>query len=159
MPSRRPLSLRIAALLLVVAASSARGQPRPDFSGTWTIDSARTQWGMSPPVLRTDRIEQTSTQLKVTRELAGPAGATSVLLTYGFDGADYKNTFGPIQLTSRLQWEGPVLVITSDQETPQGALKSVDRYSLSEEGRVLTVRRAISFGDTEDAVTLVFVKR
>lgn len=151
------LPLALPLLLLTVTEGSAQG--RPDLSGTWTIDSARTQWGMMPPAPRTDRIVHTATELTVARQLTGPDGSSSVVLTYGFDDAEYRNTFGPIRLRSRLRWDGAVLVITSDQETPQGALRSVDRYALSTDGRTLTVDRAITFDGGEDTLKLVFVKQ
>lgn len=146
------------AMALVLLTQTAAAQSRPDFSGSWALDTAKSDGGGMMITARTDRFEQTATQLKVTRTLNGPEGAITATLTYGFDGAEYANTFGPVRIRSKLRWAGAVLIISSVTTSDQGEITSEDRFSLSVDGKVLTMERSLRFEGEEMIQKLIFNK-
>lgn len=155
----RTMTRSAAALLLVsMASASLAAQSRPDLSGNWALDTAKSDGGGMMIAPRTDRFEQTATQLKVTRTLNGPQGEVTGTLTYGFDGAEYQNKFGPVLIKSRLRWEGAVLVISSVTAGDQGEVTSEDKFSLSADGKVLTMERNLLFEGEEMVQRLIFNK-
>lgn len=155
-------SFRVGLAVVLFAAitagipASAWSQASPDFSGNWTLDLENSDFGGMMAIARTDRIQQTAEQLKVTRTLNGPDGPITGTVTYGFDGAEYANTFGPLSQKSRLRWEGAVLVISTTSTGPQGEVSSVDKLSLSQDGKVLTMERVLSFQGQEMPSKLIF---
>jgi len=146
----------MAALVVSLAApSAALAQAKTDFSGTWTFDEAKSDpaparagggggggggrggggRGGAPATALT--IKQTASDLTMDRTTA--QGAQTVV--YKLDGSESKNTIGMGPATSKAVWDGPRLVITTNQ-TVQGrggeiTIDSKDVYSV--QGGVLTV--------------------
>jgi len=146
----------MAALVVSLAApSAALAQAKTDFSGTWTFDEAKSdpaparagggagggggrgggRMGGAPATALT--IKQTASELTMDRTTA--QGAQTVV--YKLDGSESKNTIGMGPATSKAVWDGPRLVITTNQ-TVQGrggeiTIDSKDVYSV--QGGVLTV--------------------
>jgi hypothetical protein len=139
------------ALATALVAMTA-AQAKPDFSGTWTFDEAKSdpapargggggggrgggRMGGAPATAMT--IKQTANELTMDRTTA--QGAQTVV--YKLDGSESKNTIGMGPATSKAAWEGSKLVIATTQ-TVQGrggeiTIDSKDIYSV--EGNTLTI--------------------
>ncbi|HEY2943613.1 MAG TPA: hypothetical protein VGN09_14365 [Vicinamibacteria bacterium] len=113
--------------VILVTATFAYAQAKPDFSGTWVLDREKSDPpGMGPGGGQgpgggmagdlTITITQTATELKIQRE--APAGRMTS--TYALDGAESKNT-GPRggETRSKSRWDGDKLV-TEGQQTMNG---------------------------------------
>src|ERR1051326_5595180 len=110
---------RIAMLFLataIVIPFTARAQSKPDFSGTWTMDAAKSDpapqgrgggGGGGGPVT----IKTTGTELAVTSE--GRGGPQT--MTYKLDGSESTNQVmgrgGAQEVKSKAKWDGSSLVI------------------------------------------------
>jgi hypothetical protein len=120
-------AVALAALVALPAASWA--QAKPDFSGSWTMDAAKSDpapagrggggagggggrgggrggFGGGAPMAMT--IKQTPTTLTMDY-MAGPAG--NVTLTYKLDGTESTNTMGQGTAKSKAVWDGDKLSI------------------------------------------------
>ena len=146
----------MAALVLFLALPQVTwAQAKPDFSGTWTFDEAKSdpaparagggggggggrgggRMGGAPATALT--IKQTAAELTMDRTTA--QGAQTVI--YKLDGSESKNTIGMGPATSKAVWEGSKIVIATMQ-TVQGrggeiTIDSKDSYSV--EGNTLTI--------------------
>ena len=95
---RKAILTSVAALALATSLAA-----KPNFSGTWTLNVSKSDFGMLPgPTSRTDVIEHNDPALKdtVTQETQqGPQNAT---LNYTTDGKEATNEQGPMTVTSTL---------------------------------------------------------
>jgi len=157
----RPLRSRaVLALVTALAAVPALAQSPPDFSGTWTLDLARSNFGQLPaPESRVDVIQHQEPRLVIKRTTVVNGAQSVVDIAYAVDGQPHQNTAGGSPISSVLRWDGSTLVVTSTVTTPQGDLGIVDRMSLSADGKTLTQERTLSIQGQELAQTMVFTRR
>jgi hypothetical protein len=158
---RRFLALASFTVLTLPWSAPASAQDKPDLSGTWVMVAEKSDFGAMPaPTSRTDVIEHKGTSLVMKRKQSGgPMGEVESTLTYGIDGKEYQNKAGPNDVTSKLRWEGDVLVIESTVKTEQGDATVVDRYNLSADKKTLTQNRTISIQGQQLAQTIVLAKK
>jgi hypothetical protein len=157
----KPLSLQafiavVAATLVAALPAASWAQAKPDLSGTWVFDEAKSdpapagrggrggggrgggRFGGAPATTMT--IKQTAAELTIDRT-TDQGSQTAV---YKLDGTESKNTIGPGPASSKASWDGARLVIATTQ-TVQGrggevTIESKDVYS--REGGVLTIETA-----------------
>ena len=164
----------ISTLAIVVAlAATAAAQAKPDFSGTWRFDDAKSdpapargggggggggrgggRMGGAPATAMT--ITQTPAQLSMDRTTA--QGSQTVV--YKLDGSESTNTIGMGPATSKAAWDGSRLVITTTQ-TVQGrggeiTINSKEIYSV--QGSTLTIETTRSTPGGEISRKLVYTK-
>jgi len=111
MAARIVLSLCLACL----AGLSQPAPTRPDFSGRWTFDRARSMepWNgriVISPILGD---ECAATQDATALTLSITVGGQKVTAVYNFTGESRNLSPGDIPVTSRTSWEGNRLVIVS----------------------------------------------
>jgi hypothetical protein len=131
----------IAAAILAVA-TIARAQ-KPDFSGTWTLDSASTPvagggGGGGALGTGTATVKQTADALTIERTM----GDAKVTLTYKLDGTESRNMLmgrGGQQADSMstAKWDGSKLTIVTKQEMGGQITESTQVWTL--DGSALTV--------------------
>src|SRR5687767_10437707 len=164
----------MAALVLFLALPQVTSaQAKPDFSGTWTFDEAKSDpaparaggggggggrgggRGRGAPATAMT-IKQTPAELSMDRTTA--QGAQTVV--YKLDGTESKNTIGMGPATSKAVWDGPRLVISTNQ-TVQGrggeiAIDSKETYSV--QGNVLTIETTRTTPAGEQTRKLIYTK-
>lgn len=145
-----------AALLTVGAVAPADAQKHPDFSGTYVLVPAKSDFGPMPaPSSRTDVIDHKDPSLVIKRTI----GDALVTLTLAADGKQYKNTTPQGELTSTLAWLGDQLVVTSTLDTQNGPASIVDTLTLSPDGKTLTQKRLIQIGGQDINQTMVLERK
>ena len=153
------MSRSLLALALALAIpTTLPAQAAPNLSGTWVLDMDRTDFGMMQGGPRTDVITHTEPVIHIERTAGTPQGEVKATIHYVVDGKPHKNTVGPNEVTSVLRWDGAVLEITSTLMTAQGELTILDRYTLSQDGKTMTVARTLSAGGQEMGQTMVYTK-
>jgi len=149
------LALTFSAMAVPLAA-----QATPNFSGTWTLDLARSDFGpLPPPQGRVEVIDHQEPKLVIRRTTTNAGSDVQTTLTYVVDGQPHPNTAGGAPVSSVLRWEAGTLVVTSQLTTPQGDVTITDRMTLSTDGRTLTQRRTMSLGGEQLAQTMVFTRK
>ena len=137
-------------LALSIPNVSAADPTRPDFSGRWELDAAKSE-GVPPDTKQTMTVKQTGDRLEVVTKITGPQGDRTVNDTYTVDGK--QTDFIPAMLAGgtaknglrTASWstdgKGMDVLEQADVETPQGAdkLKGKRIWRLSEDGKVLTI--------------------
>jgi hypothetical protein len=135
-------------LAVVLAVCLRAQQGRPDFSGQWKLDLARTQAPADPPEME-QTIEHKEPALKWSTKigtqdgspmlppfLMGIADPQGELTT---DGKETVKTVGPFERRSRSEWQGQRLVTTWSVKTPQDPPHGKWIRSLSADGKTQTV--------------------
>ena len=136
---------RMGAIATAILAMAAVGlAPKPDFSGTWTIDPASAPaadgrgggggaLGNGPAT-----VKQTADALTIERTM----GDARVTLTYKLDGTDSRNILmgrggQPADSLSTVTWDGARLTIVTKQEMDGQVSESTQVWTV--EGSTLTV--------------------
>src|SRR5271157_5034708 len=100
----------LATLALAACAALAAAQSKPNFSGTWKMNAAKSDFGPIPgPDSRTDIIEQSDAAIKEGVDaVGGPQGDQKYSLTYNLDGSETVNSPAPgIDIKNTAKWDGP----------------------------------------------------
>src|SRR4051812_13601627 len=148
---KRALITGIALTALAVWPAAGRAQGKADLSGTWVLDSAKSDpmpgggrgrgggRGGGTVIPTTLTIRQTPAELTIER------GAAEVMSAgvYKLDGTESVNTLGDIFLSrSKVAWEGPNVVITTAKslgQNPNGMMSEDSKEVYTLDGGVLTV--------------------
>lgn len=153
---RRTLLVALIAAATTTVLSAAG---KPDFSGFWKLNASKSDFG---PIPAPDKMERTITHadpsLKVKSVQVGQRGEVTTDATYKTDGSESTNDFRGTPVKSVAKWEGDKLTISYKRETPNGAVDIKELWSLSEDGKTMTVDLAITAPQGELAVKNVFDK-
>ena len=146
-------------VLFVLVAVTAHAQPRPDFSGTWTLDAAAST-GLNDDERErgvTVRVRQTDRDIVVERQLTGgPVRA----VRYSWDGGEASSRAGSVTVKARSRWEGDRL-LTSGTQTASVALIRISatfdevRY-LNDDGKTMVQDSTFLRGGQSTKRRLVF---
>lgn len=115
--SRMPVGARVVLSVWLASLAAANPQPpaRPDFSGSWTFDRAKSMqpWNGRIVIAATLGDECVVTQDARSLKLAITVGGQKVTAVYRFEGESRNLSPGDIPVTSRTSWDGDRLVIAS----------------------------------------------
>jgi hypothetical protein len=157
----RLLASCTAIAFLLFATSGCISGARPNFSGSWELDTAHSDFGPEPgPSKSTQVIEHQEPVLRLTADSEGFMGENHLDCKFVTDGSEQTQTVEGKPRRTRTYWEGSVLVTEwkVDNPGPPG-LEMVERRSLSADGQTMTVQRQVhsSWADWEQKA--VFVRR
>ena len=157
-------SVFAAALVLLLAASATGQDAKPDFSGKWNLDIAKSDFGPAPPPLSIVLvIEHKEPNLKVSSTQTTEQGVVSNVRNLTTDGKENTNTMramgGEQDIKSTTKWDGSKLV-TALKVDFQGMTTDIqDTWELSADGQVLTIARDIKTSQGNFSQKIVFNKQ
>jgi hypothetical protein len=127
---------------LLVLAASASAQTKPNFSGDWKLNVAKSNFGQMPaPSSLTQKIAHTDPSLNVQTAMSGDFAFNSDF-NFTTDGKECQNAMGDqFKMTSTVKWDGDILTFDSKMDFQGTAMTGVDKWSLSPDGKTLTVQR------------------
>jgi hypothetical protein len=155
--------LLTALVAAMVIPFPARAQMKPDFSGTWTMDAAKSD---PPPQGRggggggggTLTIKQTGTELTVTSE--GRQGPQT--MTYKLDGSPSSNEVmgrgGAQTVKSTAKWEGSSLVIETTRDFNGMSITTKEVRTLGAGGKEMTIESTSQTPQGEMKRKVVYTK-
>jgi hypothetical protein len=155
--------LGLMSILAIIAPSFAAAQAKPDFSGKWIFNQAKSGRGAagnSPVVPFPSEIvvKQTAAELYVQASTVRQEGTTAV---YKFDGTEV--TVGApegISEKAKVAWDGSKLIITSRRSftSPIGDVITDFKEVWTLNGNVLTIDKTQTADGHSDTVQAVFEK-
>ena len=132
----------------------------PDFSGTWVMNVHGSELaGERPPMSKVQRVEHQGTELVVTIDEIGDRGTVHGVARYATDGQDSINDVLGSSMTSSIGWEGPVMIMRTWGRFGNADIVLVDRWSLSPDGKTLTIARQFRGHGRVADQTLVFERK
>src|SRR5437867_11035907 len=154
-------------LMAIVTATvipfAARAQGKPDFSGTWTMDAAKSD---PAPQGRggggggggSVTIKQTATELAVTSE--GRQGPQT--MTYKLDGSESTNQVmgrgGAQTVKSKAKWDGSSLVIDTTRDMNGTTVTTKEVRRLDSGGKEMVVETTAQTPQGEQKRKVVYTK-
>ena len=132
----------------------------PDFSGEWKLNLARSNFGSFPaPLGITRTIKQQGSTLTMTIVQKGPQGEITSQLTYTTDGKPVTNKGQGGDSKGSAQWIGDKLMIESSREIQGSTLTQKDIWTLSPDGKTLTIDSRVTLPNGGFDIKQVFEKQ
>lgn len=134
--------------------------PRPNFTGVWKLNAAKSDFGvMPPPDSRVDTINHTDPNLTLAREESGPQGSRKYTLKTVTDGTEVDNDTGGPDVKIAAAWDGPALVSTIKIKLQDQDITIKQVSTLSPDGKVLTNKNHLVSAMGEMDMTEVYEKQ
>lgn len=138
-------------LALSVLSFAASAADKPDYSGTWKLNKAKSDLGPMGDRMPDDityTIEHKDPELKTTSP--GMRGGMQTM-KYSTDGKETVNPQGPSEAKSITKWDGDKLVVTTTRDMQGQTMTVTDTWNLAEDKKSLTMNRkmATPMGDFE----------
>ena len=155
-------SIRMFSLgLLALSLGLVHAQASSDFSGSWKMNSSKSDFGpLPPPDSRTEKITQQDTSIKDSIASTGGMGGDQAYdVTYDTTGKEVTNTVAGNDFKSTAKWDGDELVIETKGSFNGTDFTSKDRWTLSSDGKTLTRATHLSSAMGEADMKLVFDKQ
>ena len=120
-------------------ATAAGNGGKPNFSGTWKMNVAKSDFGPMPaPDSRTDVIEHNDPAMKINVSQKGGQGDVEAVVNYTTDGKEVTNTIAQREQKSTVVWQGSNLVVNSKFTVNDAEITTKSVWTLSEDGKTLT---------------------
>jgi len=150
------MSSRLAFLLLlstVFFAAFGQTQGKPNFTGEWQMDSARSDFGKFPiPTAILRKIVQNGPDLTIDTTQRASNGEQTARVHYRTDGGETTNRLASGPASSHAFWDGQTLVIRTTMKG-KGDIDVLmeEHWELSHDGKTLTTTSHIetSKGSTD----------
>jgi hypothetical protein len=148
----------LAGLLATLDAQTAK----PNFTGTWTLDLTKSDFGQLPPpesmVLVIEHKEPTIRVKSTQRSAEGEVANDRTLTTDGKPNRNNIRMVGAEQVvTSTSKWDGAKFVTTYPIDMQGTTINFVDTWDVS--GTILTILREVTTPDGVITVKSVFVRK
>ncbi|HLY15742.1 MAG TPA: hypothetical protein VKR61_00900 [Bryobacteraceae bacterium] len=147
--------------LLMAALAIVQAHAKTDFSGTWKLNTSKSEFGqMPPPDSLTEKIAHQDPDLKANVvSTGGMMGDQTYDVAYSTDGKETANKVGENEFKSTGKWDGDQIVIDTKGSFSGTEFTSKDHWELSRDGKTLTVSRHLSSAMGEMDMKMVFEKQ
>ena len=151
------MALLVSAIALTATLAA---QAHPKFAGVWVMVADKSDFGPMPkPATMTRTITETGATVKIVTVQAGPNGETTTSTTFTTDGKPQKNTVQGSEMTTTGKWEGAAMVFHHSRDVQGTAITIDDRFTLSADGKTLTVTRNFTTAEGSAPAKIVFAKK
>jgi hypothetical protein len=145
--------LAVLAMLVISAASSAAD--KPNFSGAWKMNPAKSNYGAFPaPTSMTRKITLADPSLVIVEDQSGGGTDGTTTRTYTTDGKSSSFEINGTAISGSANWDSSDLIVYTVVDSAGLAFK--DRMSLSTDGKELTSKVLMKSGQGDAEVTIVF---
>lgn len=147
---RYPKSIVLVSLLFLLSAGLAVA--KPNFTGEWKMVPGKSDFGQMPaPSSIVQKVTHSDPELKVEQTRTSDRGEFTTSMTYTTDGKECINKTRMGEWKSTLKWDGDILVIETKADFQGNPVTMTNKWSLSEDGKTLTVdgHASSSMGDMD----------
>lgn len=132
---------RMKNLLAAAAILAASAFGAPNLSGDWKLNLQKSSYGLIPaPLEVTRKIKLEGVNLSMSTEQKTTQRESSSELKYTTDGKLCINKVTNGDAKGTAHWEGDTLIIESSQQNGPQELKSREVWTLSPDGKTLTIQ-------------------
>lgn len=121
-------------------ATLAMAADKPNFSGEWSLDVDKSNFGPMPaPATMTRKIDHNDPDMTMTQATTGgPQGDQTVTFKYTTDGKETTNQIMGMPAKTVASWDSNALVIKMSVDANGAPIEVTDRVTLSDDGKVMT---------------------
>ncbi|MGA2881149.1 MAG: hypothetical protein ABSG13_19545 [Bryobacteraceae bacterium] len=154
-------SLSKAVLIIVAVAGTALAADKPDFSGDWKLNAAKSNFGViPPPATYTRKVIHAEPSITIENTQTGTAlGDQHDTRTYTTDGKEVAYEANGASVKAAITWDGDALLINSTASVQGMDMLIKDKVSLGDGGKTMTDAVHIASPQGELDLALVFDKQ
>ncbi len=154
-------SICIAFLTLAALTATASAADKPNFSGDWKLNAAKSNMGPLPaPTSYIRKVTHAEPSITIEDTQVGTAlGDQHDTRTYTTDGKEIAYQANGADVKSSMTWDGDALAIASKASIQGMDLAIKDKITLGDDGKTLTDAVHIGTGQGDIDLTLVFEKQ
>jgi hypothetical protein len=150
----------LTAVAVILCAASLAAQSKPNFSGTWKLNTAKSDFGVLPPSnSRTDVVDHKDPDLKVAVSDDGAQGQQNYTLVLTTDGKEAINKPGGLEMKSVATWDANNLVVSTKLQFHVNDVAIKTSRALSDDGKTLTESAHLESAMGETDQKMVFEKQ
>src|SRR5215475_5892297 len=139
--NRRMAFLIAVTIAILVVANPALA--KPNFSGSWKMVVDKSDFGpMPPPEKYESVVDHSDPDMKVKTAQSGAQGDFELEFKYSTE-KETTNELRGNASKSTAKWDGDALVIETKLDFQGNEIKFTERWTLSEEGKTVTIARKI----------------
>jgi hypothetical protein len=149
--------MKIGRFLVIAALAALPALAKPNFTGDWKLNVAKSNFGQMPaPSSATYKIAHDEPMLKNSVKQSGEMGDMQFESTVTTDGKESTNEMFGNPLKSTAKWDGDALLVESKGNFGGNDFTLNDKWTLSDDGKTLTVVRTIksAMGDMDQKLVL-----
>ena len=155
----KTIVFRILALAVLWGAIN-QASAKPNFTGEWKMNSAKSSFAPLPAPDRMVReISQHDSHLKIKTTQFGQDREIVTELAYTTDGVKCKNSIRGQEFTGTARWDGDTLVIESKREVQGMEIVQRESWTLSTDGQTLTIANHVQTPQGAFDITIVLEKQ
>ncbi len=144
--------------LVMLAALPALA--KPNFTGDWKMNPSKSSFGEMPaPSSMTSKISHSDPKLETSSKSSSDQGDLEFNAKYTTDGQECTNEIMGSPVKSTVKWDGDALLINSKLNFGGNDMTISDRWTLSEDGKTLTIARTFKSDMGEIQQKLVMDKQ
>lgn len=154
-------SLRLALLAIAALASVAQAADKPNFSGDWKLNAAKSDFGPIPaPATYTRKVTHAEPSITIEDKQTGsPLGDQQDTRTYTTDGKEISYQANGADVKGAMTWDGDALQINSKASIQGMDIVIKDKITLGDGGKTLTDSVHIGSPQGDLELKLVFEKQ
>jgi len=148
-------------LLIVALAAIASAAGKPDFSGDWKLNAAKSSFGpIPPPATYTRKVTQADPSITIEDTQTGTAmGDQHDIRTYTTDGKEISYQANGADVKAAMTWDGDALQINAKASIQGMELTITDKVTLGDDGKTMNDTIHIATGQGDIEMKLVFEKQ
>jgi hypothetical protein len=142
---------------LAAACGLLQAQAKPNFSGTWKLNVSQERFRSDAGARQPHRqITHEDPDLKDSYTQSGQMGEFAAEMKYSTDGKETTNSVRGNEIKSTAKWDGDDLAIAGKTRSMARNVTLNDRWSLSADGKTLTIQRHVNspMGETDQKIVL-----
>ncbi len=145
-------------ILAFVIAVGGQAPSKPNFSGEWKMNPAKSDFGVLPPPASIRRtITHAEPALTIVEDQRSDMGDASTTRKYATDGSDTMFTSQGAEVKSSAKWDDTTLVVISKVDAV--GLMFNDKMTLSPDGKMLISNIHISSPQGDVDILIAFDKQ
>ena len=149
----KPTAMAVLALLALSGIAAAAD--KPNFSGEWKMNAARSDFGtLPPPTSFVRKIAHADPSLTIVENQSAGGADTTTTRNLTTDGKISSLEVNGVTAACTAAWEGTALIATTTLDSV--GVKFKDNMSLSADGKVLTSKVQMTSGQGDAEITIVF---
>lgn len=131
----------------------------PNYSGHWVVDIAKSDFGMLPPPEKLERdIDHKDPDMKIKTVQKGQRGESTTESKYTTDGKETTIQMRGREAKVKAVWKDGKLLVNSKSEFNGAEISQSETWTLSEDGKTLTIDNEIKAPQGEFKAKSVFTK-
>jgi len=148
-------------IFAVLALAALPAFAKPNFTGDWKLNASKSTFGEMPaPDSLTYKITHDDPKLTAATKQSGQFGEFEQHANYTTDGKESTNEFFQgSTMKSVAKWDGDTLVIESKGQFGDNEFTMTQKWTLSADGKTLTVAQTFKSAMGEGESTLVLDKQ